>query len=155
MSETPTRIPPHPGVVDLQDNYEVTPHFTFGELKDREGHVMPARPYENLVWLCLYKLEPIRKAFGGPLRITSAYRAPQHSAERGKKHGPGAHTRGLAVDIRVYGHHARRLVRIALDHDVMGLFIKQHGPHDRRFVHLDWWEGDENRPRPWLGTYSK
>ena len=131
----------------------ITPHFSWAELADREGHLMPSRVRGMLQLLCEAHLEPIREEFGRPMRISSGYRSPEHSAERNKKFGPGAHSHGLAVDILVHGDTAKELVKIALDQGVMGLGLKQHGPHEKRFVHMDWWKGDINHPRPWIFTY--
>ena len=47
----------------------------------------------------LFLLDMVRKEAGIPLVLNSAYRSPEWDRKQGRS-GTGAHTRGLAVDIR-------------------------------------------------------
>ena len=46
-------------------------------------------------------LEEVRGRYGKPMRLSSAYRSPDHPVEA-KKEKPGMHTTGKAVDILLY-----------------------------------------------------
>jgi zinc D-Ala-D-Ala carboxypeptidase len=38
-----------------------------------------SKHFDNLLILCHFGLEPVRKKFGGPVRITSGYRSPERN----------------------------------------------------------------------------
>lgn len=100
----------------------------------------------------LEALDAIRTICNFPFIVTSGYRCPNHSEER-RKSSPGAHARGLAVDIAVSGENAVTLLKTALNSGVFtGFGIKQAG--SGRFIHLDIaadWEF--NAPRPTIWSY--
>ena len=91
-----------------------------------------------LDWLLLLRLD-----FGFPMVFTSGYRDGDD----------GAHGLGLACDILVNGALAHRLIGLAYKHDAYGIGARQHGAHDKRFVHLDRWgkrlEDGTNLTRFW------
>ena len=63
----------------------------------------------------LSMLDDLREAYGGPIKITSDYRSPEHPIEA-KKSNPGEHAYGAAVDIACIGGEATyKLVKAAID----------------------------------------
>lgn len=92
-------------------------------------------------------LNRIRHACGFPLVVTSGYRCSDHPAERNKAR-PGAHTRGLAVDLAVSYERAFTLVAVAIEHGVPRVGVSQKGKN--RFIHLD---VDVNLPHPRIWSY--
>ena len=92
----------------------------------------------------------------GPLRVTSGYRCEDHPVEL-QKSNPGAHTLGKAVDIAVAGSAAHALLVAAVDAGIEGIGVRQHGPHEGRFIHLDTItdaDAGGRFPRPWVWGYS-
>ena len=98
----------------------------------------------------MQKLDQLREDMGFPLPINSAYRCSEHPIEASKK-APGAHCSGKAVDIRVRGEEAYRVIEGALELKFKGIGISQKG--DNRFIHLDDIENSQGRPRPWIWSY--
>ena len=106
----------------------------------------------------LQTLEEIRETLGEPMIITSGYRSDAHpitqaKVDQGKKHG-GAHHLGYAVDVAAAGLQAINLLAVAINHrGVTGIGIKQNGPWNSRFIHLDGVPTDNNfgltRPTIW------
>ena len=86
-------------------------------------------------------------------RVNSAYRCENHPIEKGKPH-PGVHTLGVAIDYGCFGKQADELMRKGRELGLHGCGVKQHGPHLKRFVHLDNAEAADHRPRPWIWSYS-
>ena len=63
----------------------------------------------------LEMLDNLREAYGGPLKLTSTYRSPDHPIEA-KKKAPGEHAYGAAVDIAsVGGEKTFKLVKAAIE----------------------------------------
>ena len=58
----------------------------------------PPCSMQNMSQELLTKLDRVRVAFGGPLRLNSAYRSKEWELAK-KRSGTGAHTLGVAVDI--------------------------------------------------------
>jgi len=79
-------------------------------------------------------LQKLRAAYGKPIVVTSGYRSTKHPEEVGKIR-PGAHTYGVAVDIRIEGVEAFRLVKLAYDLGFRRIGLAQKG--SGRFIHLD------------------
>ena len=100
----------------------------------------------------MLKLDALREELGFPFKISSAYRSPKHPIESAKK-TPGAHTEGRAVDIRVYGSNAIKLVEAGIKAGMTGVGISQKGSIGLRFIHLDDLEEGGTRPRPWIWSY--
>lgn len=59
----------------------------------------PACSLQDMKQEAMDKLDAVREDAGIPLVITSAYRSPAWDRARGRS-GTGAHTLGLAIDIR-------------------------------------------------------
>ena len=122
-----------------------TPHFSRHELQCRCGC---GKCEMDAVFMI--RPEELRRAFGKPMRLSSAYRCPDHNERISKTGRTGPHTTGRAVDVLVSGEDAYRLVRLALEHGFTGIGIAQRGPHERRFIHLDDLDGPT---RPWVWSY--
>lgn len=93
----------------------------------------------------LQAVQDFRTALKFPFPITSGYRCPKHPVEASKS-APGAHSRGVAVDIGVQGEQALKLLKLALnDGRINGVGVNQKGAG--RFIHLD------TDPRTAIWTY--
>jgi uncharacterized protein YcbK (DUF882 family) len=101
----------------------------------------------------LRKLEELRLWYAQPMPLSSAYRCPKHNAEVSTTGRNGPHTTGRAVDVRVYGPDAFKLVKYAIHLGFTGIGLHQRGPVNLRFVHLDDLPDSEGCPRPRLFTY--
>jgi zinc D-Ala-D-Ala carboxypeptidase len=95
------------------------------------------------------KLENLRKDWGAPIKITSAYRCSKHNESVSDTGKTGAHTLGMAVDIPVSGKAAYDLLHLAMLHGFTGIGIKQSGDFAGRFLHLDTMIDTMVRPRVW------
>ena len=99
----------------------------------------------------LEKLQEVRNKFGSVMHLSSAYRCPNWNEQVSKSGRTGPHTTGHAVDIKISGKNALRLINIALDCGMQGVGVKQHGEYAGRFVHLDDLT-DGVRPHIWSYT---
>ena len=99
------------------------------------------------------KLIAVREDYNEPMIITSGYRhLAYNDTIGGAKNSP--HLYGRAVDIKVAGGDALRLIKMALRHGMTGVVVKQRGDHDRRFIHLDDMPQSDTHPRPWIWSYK-
>lgn len=98
-------------------------------------------------------LEALRSLVGFPLMISSGYRCPSHPLEVQKGMTTGTHTKSIASDLRVYGQRAVEVIGCAIRLGFRGIGIQQKGPIETRFIHLDFFEGDAEQPRPWIWSY--
>jgi zinc D-Ala-D-Ala carboxypeptidase len=99
------------------------------------------------------KLIAVREDYNQPMIITSGYRhLAYNDTIGGAKNSP--HLYGRAVDIKVAGGDALRLIGVALRHGMTGVGVKQRGDHDRRFIHLDDMPQSDTHPRPWIWSYK-
>jgi len=104
---------------------QLSPHFTATEMSVSDTAVRlgidntpsPA-VLENLKALCEAILEPIRVHFGKPIKVTSAYRAPEVNKVVGGNL-KGQHPAGQAVDFEITG-----VSNIALAQTVIDLKLK-------------------------------
>ena len=94
----------------------------------------------------------LRQAYGGPIRLTCAYRSPAHEAHM-KRSGLSAHTEGVAVDVAVAGWDSVELICLAKMMGFTGIGNNQVGPYSTRFVHLDTADEIPGRPRPHFWGY--
>lgn len=95
-------------------------------------------------------LDKVREEYGKPMKLSSAYRCPEHNAKVSSTGRNGPHTTGKAVDVLVSGKDAHALTMIALKKGATGLGVRQNGAHDGRFLHLDCLQGPT---RPWVWNY--
>lgn len=102
-------------------------------------------------------LDPLRKAVGKPVRITSGYRSAELNAKlRGSS--KSAHTRGEAADFKIDGMTAEEIVRKMLE---LGLEFRQaivYSPSRGGHVHVSFVEGANKkdiRRAPASGGYPK
>ncbi len=98
------------------------------------------------------KIDDLRDLLGFPFKISSAYRCPQHPIEM-KKNSVGAHQRGRAIDIRVHGERAIKLIEAGIAAGMQGIGVSQKGSVSTRFIHLDDLTNEEKSPRPWIWSY--
>jgi zinc D-Ala-D-Ala carboxypeptidase len=128
-------------------------------LRWRWPNVDPAREWASdggamvVVPEFLDRFQSLREAMGRPLAITSGYRTPAHNMRVSGTGATGPHTTGRAVDIRVYGEVALRVVELARGLGFTGVGLSQAGPQASRFVHLDDLGPGFAGPRPWIWTY--
>lgn len=98
------------------------------------------------------RLQTLREQFGKPMSISSGYRSPKHPIEA-RKAKPGAHASGRAVDVRVSGADALRLVELALGLGFTGIGVSQKAGKPV-FIHLDDLPpGNGIAPRPNIWSY--
>ena len=124
----------------------------------------PNFPHDEVARVChggvrmvpcfLDRLQTLRLSYGKPIILTSAYRAPEYNLQVSTTGTQGPHTTGRAVDILVCGEDALDLIGRAWVNGFTGIGLKQHGPHNKRFVHLDDLPDNVNHPRPILWTYA-
>jgi uncharacterized protein YcbK (DUF882 family) len=99
------------------------------------------------------RLQRLREAMNIPLVVSSGYRAPEHN-EKVSSTGPnGPHTTGRAVDLKIYGPPAHKLIFVAINLGFTGIGVKQHGPVESRFIHLDDLPDAARRQRPTIWSY--
>lgn len=126
---------------------DLYPYFTNDELKCKCGcEEVGMDP------VFMHSLIHIRGIYGKPMKLSSAYRCPNHPIER-SKNVPGSHSTGMAVDVLVFGKNASELLRIAVEYGFTGIGVSQRGEMKQRFIHLDMAPETKDRPRPWLWSY--
>lgn len=104
---------------------KITPNFSLEEFMCKCGckkALINERLVERLQLIC-YKT-------GKPMYISSGYRCPAHDMKTGGIQG--AHSKGLAADVRVEGYTSKQLAAIAEDFYFGGI-----GLIDDNYVHLD------------------
>ena len=99
------------------------------------------------------KLITLREEYNNPIIITSGYRHLAHNQSiGGAKNSP--HLFGRAVDIKIGGQNAVKILELALKHGMTGIGIKQRGKYEARFIHIDDMPQSEDHPRPWIWSYK-
>jgi uncharacterized protein YcbK (DUF882 family) len=83
------------------------------------------------------KLDAARDYLQIPFKINSGYRCPEHNKAVSPSTGTtGPHTTGRAADIALsYGDARKALTTLSMRFG--GIGIKQHGPRESRFLHVD------------------
>jgi len=135
-------------MIDYAQNKEKwawLPYFRISEFACKEsGKCFMDEKFMN-------RLVDIRLEYNRPMIITSGYRSPEYNARISSTGVDGAHTKGLACDIKVYGKNAHELLQIALNFGFTGVGISQKGAQEGRFIHIDMMpRGDI---RPWVWSY--
>jgi uncharacterized protein YcbK (DUF882 family) len=104
----------------------------------------------------MQRLIVFRRDMGVPLVVTSGYRCPDYDkairAPRGQT-GIGAHARGRAVDLHLWGSVLWNALEPATAAGMLGIGLHQSGKINDRFAHFDNLLADPGRPRPWVWTY--
>jgi hypothetical protein len=88
----------------------------------------------NLLALVTHVLAPLRKAMGGPMKVTSGYRSPKLNAATPGSSVTSQHSHGQAADIVTGGSHTNA---------AMFEYIRKNLPFDQ----LIWEFGDKKEPR--------
>lgn len=90
----------------------------------------------------MYKLIGLRTELGFPFPMNSLYRCPDHNdsiyialGRTPGTHLEGPHTKG-AGDIAIFRERMCALVNLATTRQ-LGIGIKQHGPLEKRLIHID------------------
>ena len=110
---------------------------------------------EHMNFGFMQALDELRDGLDFPFVVSSGYRCPAHNDRVSSTGHTGPHTTGRAVDIKIYGELAYRLVTAATGGPIRftGIGLKQTGHHLKRFVHLDDLAANDSRNRPWIWTY--
>lgn len=124
------------------------PFFSHQELACRHCNI------ERMDPVTMDRLIGLRQVLNFPLVVTSGYRCPVHNQAVSSTGPNGPHVTGRAIDLRIYGHRAFELVKLATLHGFTGIGISQGGAHARRFIHLDDLPNSPARLRPWVWDYS-
>lgn len=125
----------------------MTPHFSTAELACRCGCGLLPKPESAA------RLERLREICDFPFKVNRGASCPAHNAKVSSTGTDGPHTTGQAFDLGVSGERALRLVDRAREVGFTGIGVKQHGPHERRFVHVDDLPNADGQPRPWIWSY--
>tara|TARA_B100000424_G_C22684382_1_gene374611 strand:+ start:225 stop:608 length:384 start_codon:yes stop_codon:yes gene_type:complete len=99
------------------------------------------------------KLVALREEYDSPMIITSGYRSEQHNTAIGGS-SKSAHLHGCAVDVKVSGSDAHRLMGLAFEHGFSGIGVAQRGAHGSRFIHIDTMTGSDEILRPTVWSYK-
>lgn len=130
----------------MQKNW---PHFSNDELRCKCGCGMMLMHPDFM-----RRLESLRKTHNKPMLVSSAYRCPNHNNSVSHTGSQGPHTTGMAIDILISGEDAYELIHAAIGEGFAGIGVMQHGPHEKRFIHLDRLESTASGPRPRVWSYS-
>ena len=99
----------------------------------------------------LVALQKLRDKLGKPMKLSSAYRCPEHNSKVSSTGNSGPHTTGKAIDVLCSGSMAHDVLRLAMEtREWTGIGVSQKGKHESRFIHLDMIT-DGNRP--WVWSY--
>lgn len=98
------------------------------------------------------KVVRLRTELDFPFAVSSAYRCPDYNDMVSSTGFDGPHTTGRAIDIRVSGKRAMRLLEAAIKAGFTGIGVSQKGAHGSRFIHLDDLD-PKTHPRPALWSY--
>lgn len=107
------------------------PHFLVSELACPHCGACEMDP------VFMDRLEALRLVVGVTFKINSGFRCPTHDLAVGGEGKPINHVAGKAVDIAIAGAPAWQITSIARAFGFTGMGTRQHGPHERRFIHLD------------------
>lgn len=137
----------------MEWDYNRWPNFRPSETKCKgSGEVLPLQL--TGVPNFLDKLQKTRNIIG-PIVASSWYRVGWYNNQVSSTGFTGPHTKGRAVDIKIYGAKAFELVSIAKEIGFTRIGIKQHGDVEKRFIHLDDLTEDLiNGLSPWIWTYT-
>ena len=101
----------------------------------------------------MHKIVDLRKILNFPFIVSSGIRCPAYNAQVSTTGTTGPHTTGHAIDVRVYGYRAAKLLGLAKQYGMTGIGVSQKGQHAKRFLHLDDLPDKQGQPRPWVWNY--
>ncbi len=127
------------------DEWGLYPNFTKAEMSCKHTGLC------LMTHKMMKTLQSIRRTYGKPIVISSAYRDVSHPDERNKSK-PGEHTMGMAVDIKIHGEYALLLLDIALGEGIKRIGLSQKGEMVSRFIHIG--IGDEAVDRFPVGIWT-
>ena len=125
-------------------NTAVTMHFTLEEMYASDtakrlgiNNKPSVREMVNLVYLAAYVLEPLRKAMGEPIKISSGYRCEKLNKAVGGVYN-SQHLKGQAADIDIQGDMAfgRKIFEYIRDHLPFDQLIWEHNKGGTYWVHV-------------------
>ena len=133
LSRTHSEIKEHDGYFE----FTMPRHFVLREIEDHESHLLEP-PDPHFFQASLDALGDLRKVWGRPMRLTSAWRSLHHSVES-KKPADALHRHTMgAFDIAISGAALNDLEDLVSQ---MGGWTgrgrNQKGAHRGRFIHLD------------------
>lgn len=125
---------------------QITKNFTLEEFEKSniaeemriDNRVVTATIRQNIVFLVRNILQPLRDAWGKPLRINSGYRCPELNSLVGG-HPESKHTKGQAADIACDNPYelACLVKKLNLPFNKMGLY--------KNFVHISYLPASKSR----------
>ena len=134
----------------MLNNIQLSPHFSLLELTESAtarqrdiANIPPPEAVENLKRLCKGTLEPLRKALGLPVIITSGYRCKELNNIVNRSSKTSQHMQGCAADFYVSSAGSMRQSRgskfsdqgqsdLKVDDKVQGSRFKVQGQSDQR-----------------------
>lgn len=124
VPEPPVRLPERPGQYFAWSEFEVT--------RTGIANVAPREARERILVLVRDVLDPLRKAIGRPVRITSGYRNTEVNARVGGS-PRSDHLTGGAADFKASGltaeDLAHRVVELGLPFDQLIVYPPERGGH--------------------------
>ena len=124
----------------------VTMHFTLEEMYASDtakrlgiNNKPSTQQMINLVYLCAYVLEPLRKAMGKPINISSGFRSQALNKAVGGVYN-SQHLKGQAADIDIQGDMAfgRKIFDYIRDHLPFDQLIWEHTKSGTYWVHVSY-----------------
>ena len=130
-------------------NIKLSPHFSLFEMTATSRKVENTPSVEaivNLCRLCNEVLEPARKKYGHPIKVTSGYRCPKlNDLVGGVK--TSRHLTGQAADLRVESKElGRRLFDALKDLPAIDELLYEH-KGSASWIHVAWSENPRHKIR--------
>jgi len=118
----------------LKSKYFKLEEFLRSETAEKEkiNNIPREKDLENLQWLCIKILDPLRNKLGKPVYITSGYRSIELNKVIGGATNPiSKHTEGKASDIKAEGMTAKELFDFIINETKL--------PYDKVILEFDKW----------------
>ena len=117
---------------------KLSDHFSWDEMKCRGRECNCGRADMDPEFMTF--IEEVRRTYGRPMYISSAFRCDAHNATVSKfPKGPHTYQQSgsLAADVLVSGQNAMDLYAAAKAVGAHGIGVSQKGAHKDRCIHLD------------------